>query len=430
MAGDRQLTEQQSILLSLTQLRLFVAVLCLLVVLYLKFVVNFVFPIEPIIILFLVITAVNGLYRLVTPRFPDFSHHFMFYYLRSTFDAAMITILIHYTGGVKSPFILIYLIGLISVSIIGQTNIAYVLAIQVALFYLASNLLEASFVLPHYQLPILQGSLYLNINYILALTCSLLLTSLTLIYMVSFLTRKIINSQQQIEALSNARIHFINQVAHEIRSPLTSVVGYTQLLTEQKLGPLPEAQQEPVHIIQRQAQRILDMVNDLLNISRLESGTVKLNKKSASLIEVARQAIEAFGPQINAKKIILVQEFDPQTPPVVIDEDKMIEVFTNLISNSIKFCGNGCRVFLSIAPGKNEVLVSLRDEGLGIEPVDLPHIFERFYRANKESAERKGTGLGLALTKTIIEAHGGRIWAVSAGVGQGTIFYFALPLST
>jgi signal transduction histidine kinase len=248
--------------------------------------------------------------------------------------------------------------------------------------------------------------------------------------MASYLAKQITENQKEIEELSNARVDFISQVAHEIRTPLTSVIGYTQFLIEEKLGPIAEAQKEPMKVIERQGHRILDMVNDLLNLSRLESGVVKFEKKSSGLIDLAGRTIEEFMPQIHAKKIELIKEFDPKTPQLVFDEDKVHEVFTNLLSNAIKFSGDRGRIFLSIAPGNKEVVVSLRDEGLGVDPADLPHIFERFYRASKESAERKGTGLGLAISKSIIEAHGGRIWAVSGGGGKGTVFYFALPLAS
>jgi signal transduction histidine kinase len=319
---------------------------------------------------------------------------------------------------------------LASISVFGLTMTAYFIAAQTALFYLVNSLLESAFILPHYQLTMLPEALYLNYNYILALTFSLFLTGVMMIYLISYLSHKILENQRQIEALSQARVDFINQVIHEIRSPLTSVIGYTQFLIEEKLGPLAERQKEPMGVIERQGRRILDLVNDLLNLSRLEAGAVKFEKKNASLIDVAERTIEELMPQVNSRKIQLVQEFDPKTPQVIMDEAKIHEVFTNLLSNAIKFCGAGGRIFISIAPARNEVVVAVRDDGLGIDPADLPHIFERFYRASKESADRKGTGLGLTICKSIVEAHGGRIWAVSGGVGQGAVFSFALPLSS
>jgi signal transduction histidine kinase len=181
-------------------------------------------------------------------------------------------------------------------------------------------------------------------------------------------------------------------------------------------------------IVRRQSRRILDLVTDLLDLARLESGRANINKKPASLTEIAGRTVEEMRPQFDVKKLSLIQEFDPGTPPVNVDEDKIHHVFTNLLTNAIKFSNEGDKIFISVRPEGKEALVSVRDEGLGIDPRDVPHIFEKFYRASGESAQRKGTGLGLAVCKSIIQAHEGTIWAVSAGVGQGVVFYFTLPL--
>jgi len=234
--------------------------------------------------------------------------------------------------------------------------------------------------------------------------------------------------QKQIEALSDAKMDFMNLVMHEARSPLTSVLGYTDLIAGQKFGPVTDRQIEPLSIIKRQSQRILNLINDLLTLARIESGKTKFEKKPANILDVAANALEEMAPMINEKKILLVQEFDFKTPPVSMDEDKITEVFINLLSNAVKFSNEDGKIFLTISPSGKEVTVSVRDEGLGIDPADLPHIFEKFYRAGKESSERKGTGLGLALCKSIVESHGGRLWAVSAGHGKGAVFYFTLPL--
>jgi len=256
---------------------------------------------------------------------------------------------------------------------------------------------------------------------------ALLSTGVLIINIISHLTKKMLESNKKIEALSKAQLDFMNMVMHEAKSPLTSIIGYTEMLNEQKLGPIAETQKEPLAVIKRQSQRILNMINDLLSIARLESG-IKLDKKTASISEIAARVIEEMKPLIDTRKMTLIQEFDPSSPPVNVDENKTIEVFTNLLSNAIKFSNEGGKIFFSISPQGKEVMVSIRNEGLGINPIDLPHIFEKFYRASKESVERKGTGLGLALCKSIVETHGGRIWAVSAGIGQGAVFYFTLPL--
>ena len=400
------------------------------VVLHLRYISLFNFPLLNCLAIVLLGSAHNFLNPYLARFSRPLSSWVPFIYLSGTIDMVLVTFLIHYTGGVSSPLVYLYFMLLIAGSIFGFTLLDYYLSCQIAVLFMSTCVLEGFGLLPHYPLGLFFGQSYTDFRYLSAAVAALFLGCLLITYMASYLANRVLTNQREIEELSNARVDFINQVIHEIRSPLTSVMGYTQFLIEQKLGPLAEAQQEPMRVIERQSRRILDLVNDLLNLSRLEAGAVKFEKKSASLIDLAGRAIEEFMPQINAKKIQLVQEFDPKTPRIIMDEAKIHEVFTNLISNAIKFCGDGCRIFLSIAPGNNEVVVALRDEGLGVDPADLPQIFERFYRASQDSADRKGTGLGLALSKSIVEGHGGRIWVASGGVNQGTVFYFALPLAS
>ncbi len=372
--------------------------------------------------------AYNFIYPFIIKRFKPFSENILFTYFRVILDLIVITALVHLTGGVESPFNLLYLLEMVTISMFGMIVPAYVLSAAATFFFLTVNLLEAYFILPHYRLGTMPGTLFLNTDYIFARGFTLFLTCILLIYMTSYLASKFTEKQKKIEELSKAKLDFVDVVMHETKSPLTSIIGYAGLLESQGLGPITERQKEPLGIIKRQAQRILAMANDLLSLARLESGMAKIDKKPAKLTELAGHVIEEFGPQLEERKISLIQEFDPKTPDVPLDEDKLIEVFTNLLSNAVKFSNAGGKIFLSIAPRDKEILVSIRDEGLGIEPGDLPHIFERFYRAGKESSERKGTGLGLTLVKTIIESHGGKIWAVSAGRGQGAVFYFTLPV--
>lgn len=234
--------------------------------------------------------------------------------------------------------------------------------------------------------------------------------------------------QRKIEELSNAKLDFMNQVMHETKSPLTSIIGYTDILMRGTFGELSKEQSTPMSVIQRQSQRILDMVNNLLDIARLESGRTKLETKDVSLAELIGHAVEEMTPQLSSKKLELIQELDPDMPQLKLDETKVLEVLINLISNAVKFSNPQGKIFISSQKTGSEVQVSVRDEGLGVEAEDLPHIFEKFHRASKEAAQVRGTGLGLALSKSIVEAHGGRMWAVSSGRNKGAVFFFTLPL--
>jgi len=421
------LSEKQRMTLWFVRLRWGAIAIILLITTVLIFPGRLNFPIFIVFSLAGIGAAYNILYPFLIRRFPFFSEKTIFTYLRVTVDVLMITLFIHFTGGIESPFMSMYLLDVAAISIFGYETIAYLLAAQTSFFYLSTGFLEAFGFIKHYQLVTLPSALYLDFDYAVAKTLTLFFISILLIYIVSYLAGRMREKQREIENLSDSKLDFINIVMHETKSPLTSIIGYIDLLINQSLGPANESQKEPLEIIKRQSHRILDMVNDLLNLARLESGKVQLEKKPARLAEIAGSVVEEMRPSIDAKKIVPVQEFAEDIPTINLDENKITEVFTNLLSNAVKFSNQGGRIFLSISHNEREVIFSIRDEGLGIDPRDLPHIFEKFYRASKESSERKGTGLGLALSKSIIKAHGGHMWAVSAGPGMGAVFSFALP---
>lgn len=423
-----KLTEKQQIALWYVRLRWGAIIIMLMVIWTSLYPGRLQFPLIPCLVIIFLAAVYNLIFPSLIKRFSFFSESALFTYLRASLDILVISLMVHFTGGVESPFTFLYILELATLAFFNYEQIAYLLAAQSAVFYVIVVHLEAYSFIEHYRLISLPGTLYLSAPYGLSKALSLFLCSCFMVYIAAYLADKLREKQRQIEALSSAQADFVNMVMHETKSPLTSIIGYTDILASGGLGEVAEKFRDPLSVIKRQSNRILLMVNDLLSLARLESGRTKIAKKPAELAELANHVIEEIGPSLNAKNLKLVLEADPKTPPVGVDEDKILEVLTNLLSNAIKFSSDDGRIFLTIAPQGKEVQVAVRDEGIGIRPVDLPHIFEKFYRASKESAERKGTGLGLALTKLIVEAHGGRIWAVSAGPGQGAVFYFTLPL--
>ncbi|MFH1683526.1 MAG: HAMP domain-containing sensor histidine kinase [Candidatus Margulisiibacteriota bacterium] len=399
------------------------------VVFYLKFAAGLRVPPNTIFSLLLIGFVYNSAYSLLFPRYRIFSEKIaLFTFLTGVFNFAYITILIHFTGGIESPFILLYILEIVVISIFGFTDLAYLLTGIASIFYLANSMLEASFIIPHHGLGRLSGTFFSNFNCLFPMIFTLLFTCLLLVYMTSYLAEIFIGKQKQIEALSEAKVDFMNDIMHEVKSPLTSVIGYTDILLHGTFGKLIKEQRSSMDVVKRQAGRILDMVNNLLDIARLESGRVKIEKKPTPLGAIISHVAEEMKPQLDGAKLELVQELDPDLPNAPLDESKLAGVVTNLISNAIKFSATNGKIFVSTQLSDNKIQVSVRDEGLGIDPEDLPHIFEKFHCANKEAAAVRGTGLGLALSKTIVEAHGGQIWAVSGGRGKGAVFHFTLPL--
>jgi signal transduction histidine kinase len=425
---DRSFAEGQRVIIYFSRMRWLAILFILYVLFHLKFISQFSFPIFPCLLIIVLGSIFNAFYPYLTRYFQWLRDWTFFVYLSGTADMILATLLIHYTGGINSPLTALYFLLLLSGSIFGFTLLDYVLSCQIAVAFAATALLEAFAIIPHYPLGKFFGASHLDLLFISAAVSTLFLACLLITRIASYLANQLREKQKEITALSNAQVDFVSMMMHETKSPLTSIIGYTDILSNGGLGTVADQQREPLTIIKRQSHRILALVNDLLSLARLESGRAKIEKKKAVFGDLASRVVEEIGPALETKRLKLIQEIDPKTPPVNIDEEKVAEVLTNLLSNAVKFSGDGGRIFLSAALQGKEVQVAVRDEGIGINAGDVAHIFEKFYRAGKESAERKGTGLGLALSRLIVEAHGGKLWAVSAGPGQGAVFYFTLPL--
>ncbi len=428
MKQTQQLSEDQQRVLWLIRLRWGALALIAVVTLYLKYVGHFEVLILPPFIILIVAALYNAVYPVFVKYFPGFSESQASSDVRTVLDLLVISLMIHFTGGIESPFIMLYLLELMAISMFRFRLSAYYLAGLSTVMYLTICLLETYFIIPHYRLSELSGTLFISADYVLAKGFALFFTSALLIYMASFISGKFEERRKQIEGLSQGKVEFMNDVMHETKSPLTSIIGYADIILKGTFGEVKNEQQGPLNIIQRQSKRILDMVNNLLDIARLESGKTKIEKDPCSLNDIIGHAAEEMKPQLDGNKLELVQELSPDLPDIPMDECKIDEVVTNLLSNAVKFSKPNGKIYISTQTNKTDIQVSVRDEGLGIDADDLPHIFEKFHRSSKEAAQVRGTGLGLSLSKTIVERHGGRIWAESDGQGKGAAFLFTLPL--
>jgi signal transduction histidine kinase len=421
--------EKEKIFVLYSRFRWAAIILITSTILYLIFIAKFEVPLLPSLTILAAASIYNAAYSVIFPRHKVFQAKTVFTYMSGTTDFIFLTLLIHLTGGVESPLILLYLLELVAATIFGFVGLAYLLAIEATLFYTLNCLLEAFFIIPHYRLSDLCGTLFLNFNYIFSIGFALFVTCLLLISMTSYLARLITEKQKQLEELSNTQIQFLTQVIHETKSPLTSIIGYADIFLRGSFGQISKEQETPLHIIKRQAGRILNMTNNLLDLARIEAGSAEIEKKPVYLSEIIERVIEEMKPQLDEKNLATIQELDPHLSSAPMDEAKIFVVLTNLLSNAVKFSRSSGKIFVSTQLLEKEIQISVRDEGIGIDPEDLPHIFDKFHRAaGKEAAFVRGTGLGLALCKSIVEAHGGRIWAVSGGPDKGAVFYFTLPL--
>jgi PAS domain S-box-containing protein len=234
-----------------------------------------------------------------------------------------------------------------------------------------------------------------------------------------------ISREAEVDRLKN---EFISTVSHELRTPMTSIKGYSDLLVSERVGTLSEQQRRFVRVIKDNADRLTALVNDILDLSRIETGRIKLQIEALDLVKLVNRAAESFQGQMAEKSVKLSSDLPPRLPSVRGDETRVAQILENLISNAWKYTGAGGRVTVRAQVADGFVQVDVADTGIGISSRDLPNIFDRFYRAEQEEVQNVGgSGLGLSIVKMFVGLLGGKIW-VQSEVGRGSTFSFTLPL--
>ncbi|MBN2097737.1 MAG: GAF domain-containing sensor histidine kinase [Candidatus Omnitrophica bacterium] len=240
-------------------------------------------------------------------------------------------------------------------------------------------------------------------------------------------TKELALANEKLKKIDKLKSEFVSAVSHELRTPLTSIKGYAAILMAGKLGEVPEAVKERLKKINLHSDTLTKMVNDLLDISRIEAGKVTMKLQSLNIKEAVTEAVDLIAPQLKEKKIQLSIEVAENLPSCLADKIQLERVLTNLLGNALKFTGEKGKISLKAKEEKDALQIDVQDSGIGIAKEELSNIFEEFYRADNPINQKvKGTGLGLALVKRIIEAHQGKIW-VSSEPKKGTTFSFTLP---
>jgi PAS domain S-box-containing protein len=229
----------------------------------------------------------------------------------------------------------------------------------------------------------------------------------------------------EVEA-DRSKSEFVSTVSHELRTPLTSIKGYSDLLFAGAVGPINDQQKHFLDIIRNNADRLTALINDLLDISRIESGRIKLDVEPQQLGDIVHEVTDSLRDEILDKGLDFELDVCEDLPQVMGDRTRLVQIVTNLVNNAYKYTDEGSiRVALSQLDGA--IRLDVVDSGIGISTEDQSKIFERFYRADTPVMEgRGGTGLGLAITKELVELHGGRMW-VTSEVGTGSTFTVVLP---
>lgn len=231
---------------------------------------------------------------------------------------------------------------------------------------------------------------------------------------------------ERLAELDRTRADFLATASHELRTPITSILGYASLLAQDT--ELPAMHRQIIGRIERNGRRLLGLVEDMLTMSQVEQGTFRFDKAPVDLREPASAAADAIAPALDIHELILDAELPDEPVPVFGDPEKLERVVTNLLSNAAKFSHPGDRIRLRLAALGGEAVLSVADSGVGIRPEDRPHLFTRFFRgADAHTRAIQGIGLGLPIAATIVEGHGGRI-DVDSRLGQGSTFVVRLPL--
>ncbi|MDD5010783.1 MAG: ATP-binding protein [Phycisphaerae bacterium] len=229
--------------------------------------------------------------------------------------------------------------------------------------------------------------------------------------------------------ISQMKNDFVSHVSHELKTPLASITAYSEMLVDGEAND-EKTRREFYSVIQNQAQRLNRLIEDILNISRIESGLVKINKEAVSTALIIRDAVQMIKSQAAEKKINIEDQTSIVFDQVYGDRDMISQVVINLLSNAVKYTPSGGKITVNSEVNESEhiVRVAITDTGVGIPPEELPNVFEKFYRVKANKKYAKGTGLGLSLVKQIVEKmHGGRVF-VTSEIGKGSCFGFEMPL--
>jgi two-component system NtrC family sensor kinase len=229
-----------------------------------------------------------------------------------------------------------------------------------------------------------------------------------------------------LKKLDRIKSEFVTTVSHDLRSPLTAILGYIELVDQ--AGPLTDQQQEFVHRVRLSVEQISRLVADLLDLGRIEAG-LDTRKEDTPISVLARYALQGLASTAKAKKITLQVDLQEKLPLVHGDPIRLRQVIANLLENALKYTPPGGRVVLDAHVEDDQIIICISDTGPGIPPADQPYLFDKFFRASNVPEEARGTGLGLSIVKSIVEQHDGRIW-VESELGKGATFTVVLPVSS
>jgi len=372
-----------------------------------------------------------------------------------TVDLAALTVLLHYTGGIENPFIFYFVFHVILAGILLHYRVAYLIATWAILLVLLLVGLEYYEVIPHVHLEgFAAAGLHQQGSHILSVLIALSTCLYASAYMVTSISgelrkrqREVVTLQQkgltektreleeagkELTKLEEGRQHLLRFLAiasHDLKAPLSAVQSYIQLMLGGFSGELTDKQRQ---MLDRSSTRIteqLELISDLLDISRIEGGQMVKEMEEVSLSQIVKDSVENVRAMAADKKVKLSIKMPASLPKVKASGARLKQVITNLLGNAVKFTPENGAVLFRVTEQNGNILTEVMDTGTGISADDLPKIFDDFYRGGNK--EKTGTGLGLSIVRRVVEAHGGKVWAESPNPedkkGRGSKFTFTLP---
>ncbi len=242
-------------------------------------------------------------------------------------------------------------------------------------------------------------------------------------------TKQLASALEDVKQINKMKSEFISAVSHELRTPLTSIKGYASLLITGKLGAVPDAVKERLEKINAHSDNLVKMINNLLDIARIESGRVEMKMEKCDIATIIETARDLLTPQMKEKNLQWKTDIAAGVPQLLLDSHQAERIFINLVGTAIKFTPEKGTITIRVRHDPQAATIEVSDTGIGVSQEDLNKLFDEFYRVdNAINQNVKGTGLGLSLVKKIVDAHKGKIW-VTSELNRGTTFHFTLPFN-
>ena len=259
-------------------------------------------------------------------------------------------------------------------------------------------------------------------------------------------TDELEENNKRLKELDRLKSSFLSMVSHELRTPLTSIKGYLAFLLRGATGPITDTQKDYLESISRNSERLLKLINDLVDITKMEKGTFAVNKTKSDIVKVMEKCVKEMEPMLAAMKLKIITNYESASIELQADEYRISQVFINVINNGVKFSPADSSITVTVVTGQAEKFnvpddalnaglngkmcckISIKDQGIGMEKQYVNKVFDRFYQIEDINTRKyQGLGLGLNIARNIVEAHGGSIWADSEGKCKGTVFEILIP---